>query len=331
MSVHLKEMPKVELHVHLEGTISGSTAVELAARHGIPAEQLPLVDGRFPDPFTDFEHFVAVYVGISKLVREPEDLRTIAAAFARSQVQQNVLYTEVTFTAGTHIDNGMDERAMWEAVSDGLKEAGPDHEIRLIVDAVRDKGAQDGPRTVALVESSDAPIAGFGLTGIEGSVPEGEFKILREAATANGLGLAVHAGEAGGPGNIIAALDDLGADRIGHGVAAARDTRLLARLASEGVPVEVCPSSNVALGLFRTLDEHPLPEMLAAGVNVSVNSDDPPFFSTTLTEELETAQRLTALDTSGILDLQRQAMQSAFASVATKERVLAAIDAYSID
>jgi aminodeoxyfutalosine deaminase len=331
MSAYLKEMPKVELHVHLEGTISASTAVELAARHGIQADRLPLVDGRFPDPFSDFEHFVAVYIEISKLVREPEDLRTIAAAFARSQVQQNVLYTEVTFTAGTHVDNGMDQRAMWEAVTDGLKEAGPDHEIRLIVDAVRDKGAKDGPRTVSLVESSDAPIVGLGLTGIEGSVPEGEFRILREAATANGFGLAVHAGEAGGPGNVIAALDDLGADRIGHGVASARDARLLTRLASEGVPVEVCPSSNVALGLFPTLEEHPLPEMFAAGVKVSINSDDPPFFSTTLTDELQIAERLLGVGPSVMLDLQRRAAQASFAPVAIKKRVLAAIDAYSID
>ncbi len=331
MSAYLKEMPKVELHVHLEGTISASTAVELAARHGISADRLPLVDGRFPDPFSDFEHFVAVYIAISKLVREPQDLRTIAAAFARSQVEQNVLYTEVTFTAGTHIDNGMDERAMWEAVSDGLGQSGPGHEIHLIVDAVRDKGAQDGARTVALVEASSAPIVGLGLTGIEGSVAEREFRILREAATANGLGLAVHAGEAGGPGNIIAALDDLGADRIGHGVAAAREPRLLARLAAEGVPVEVCPSSNVALGLFPTLEDHPFPQMLAAGVNVSVNSDDPPFFSTTLTEELDIAQRLTGLSAAGILDLQRQAARSSFAPAETVERVLSAIDAYSID
>jgi aminodeoxyfutalosine deaminase len=216
-------------------------------------------------------------------------------------------------------------------VTDGLKEAGPDHEIRLIVDAVRDKGAKDGPRTVSLVESSDAPIVGLGLTGIEGSVPEGEFRILREAATANGFGLAVHAGEAGGPGNVIAALDDLGADRIGHGVASARDARLLTRLASEGVPVEVCPSSNVALGLFPTLEEHPLPEMFAAGVKVSINSDDPPFFSTTLTDELQIAERLLGVGPSVMLDLQRRAAQASFAPVAIKKRVLAAIDAYSID
>ena len=116
--------------------------------------------------------------------------------------------------------------------------------------------------------------------------------MLREAADTLGLGLAAHAGETGGPEQVWAALDDLGADRIGHGVASARDAALVERLARDGIPVEVCPSSNVSVGIFDSLEDHPFPDMWRAGVNVTINSDDPPFFTTTLAQELSRAAHL---------------------------------------
>lgn len=326
MQVDIRAMPKVELHVHLEGTIAASTALELARRHGVDPASLPLVGGAYPSPFTSFQHFVDTYLAVSSLIRDPDDLETIAAAFARSQREQNVLYTEVTFTAGTHVRNGMDPTAMWKAIAAGLAESGPDHEIRLIVDAVRNMGPEDGPSTIKLAELSEAPVAGLGLTGIEGSVPEGEFRVLREAADSSGWGLAVHAGETGTSRNIEAALDDLGADRIGHGVASVTDPALVQRLVSDQTPVEVCPTSNVALGVFATLEDHPFPQMWDAGMNVLVNSDDPPFFSTTLTNDLAQACRLASLGPSDLAELQRRAARAAFAPEATKQRLLDAIE-----
>lgn len=327
----LRSLPKVELHVHLEGSISAETAIRLAERHGEDPAQALVLEGRAYAPrFRDFTHFVDTFVATAKQVRRPEDLQTVAAAFARGQAEQNVLYTEATFTAASLVSNGWDPAAMWEAVRAGFA-AAPEVDIRLIVDAVRDEGVAHAERTVALVEAADAPIAGLGLAGIEGSVPEGDFAVLREAADRLGIGLAVHAGENGTPDNVRAALDDLGADRIGHGVAVMQDRELVQRLAAEGVPLEVCPTSNVRLGIFDSLEQHPFPEMWRAGLNVVVNSDDPPFFSTSLTEELEHASRLAGLERRDLAELQRRAARAAFLPAERRQRLIDAVDAWEED
>ncbi|HYY43992.1 MAG TPA: adenosine deaminase [Actinomycetota bacterium] len=324
----LRDLPKIEIHVHLEGTISPATAVELARNHEVDPSSLPLIDGRYPARFTSFEHFVDVYLAISRLIRTPGDLRTVAAAFARRQAEENVVHTEVTFTAMTHVNNGMDPNEMWEAVAAGLSEAPEGTEISLIVDAVRNEGPERGHATVALVENAGAPVCGFGLSGVEGSVPEREFKMLRDAADAMGLGLAVHAGETGSADIVRAALDDLGADRIGHGIAAERDRALIERLRRDGIPLEVCPTSNVCLGVVPSLEEHPFPRLWQQEVNVTVNSDDPPFFWTTLTDELLKASRMAGLGREGVAELQRRAARAAFVSRARREQMVEAINAW---
>lgn len=330
-SDELRSLPKVELHIHLEGTISSGTAISLARRHGLePEAELPLVDGRYPPAFDDFRHFVRLYLAVSRQIRTPDELFVIAADFARGQADEGVRYTEVTFTALTHVRNGLEPRAMWDALRAGLAEGGPNCEIGVIVDSLRNRGLEDAERTVALVEAADAPIVGFGLTGKEDPAAEREFQVLRRAADRLGFGLTVHAGEAGPPASVRAALDDLGADRIGHGITAVRDPELLARLASQQVPLEICPSSNLVLGLVRSLDAHPFPELWQAGVNVTVNSDDPAFFATTLVEELHHAARLANLDRSDLADLQRRAARAAFAPADLRGRLLAAIDEWAL-
>lgn len=326
----LRSLPKVELHIHLVGTVSSETAIALARRHGLdPEAQLPLHDGDYPPGFDDFMQFVRLYLAVSRQIRSPDELATIAADFARRQSDQGVHYTEVTFTALTHVQNGMEPRAMWGALREGFAEAGPHCEIRIVVDAVRNLGRGHAERTVALVEEADAPIVGLGLTGEEDPGGESQFEILRHAADRLGLGLSVHAGESGPPASIVAALDELGADRIGHGIAAVHDPEVLARLTSEQVPLEVCPSSNVALGLVQSLDEHPFPELWRAGANVTVSSDDPAFFGTSLDQELRHAARLADLDRPQLAELQRRAARAAFAPADIRRGLLNAIDAWA--
>ncbi|MBW3578340.1 MAG: adenosine deaminase [Actinobacteria bacterium] len=323
----LRSLPKVELHVHLEGSVAVDTAIELARRHGEdPDRVLPLVGRRYPSRFHGFDRFVHLYLAVSRLLRSADDLATVAAAFARHQADQGVRYAEVTFTAVTHVRNGMPPRAMWAAVRDGLADGGRDVDLRLVVDARRDEGVAHANETVGLVESADAPVVGLGLTGVEGSYPERDFAVLRRAADRLELGLTVHAGETGSPGNVRDALDDLGADRIGHGIASVHDPALLARLVRDQVPLEVCPSSNVALGVVGSLDEHPFPQLWHAGADVTINSDDPPLFSTTLTDELRHATRLAGLRPSDLAELQRRAARAAFAPRDVRARLVAEID-----
>jgi aminodeoxyfutalosine deaminase len=341
----LASLPKVELHVHLEGSIAAGTAAELARRHGedprsvLEVERItdppagadgPQAGWRYPPRFRDFLHFVDTFLATTRQVRSPEDLTTVATAFARGQAEQGVLYTETTFTALTLVDNGMDPSAMWNALVEGFAVV-PETEVALIVDCVRNLGVEASRRTVELVADAhgQAPIVGLGLTGVEGSFPEADFRHLRTAADDLGLGLAVHAGETGTADNVRAALDELGADRIGHGIASVQDPELVARLARDGVPLEVCPSSNVTLSIVEALDDHPLPALWDAGVEVTVNSDDPPFFATTLTGELVHARRLLGLDRGGLAELQRRAARASFAPPARRAELLETIEGWA--
>jgi len=334
----LAALPKVELHVHLEGSIDVATAVGLAQAHGLdPADVLPLEvadDGAaaYPARFRDFLHFVELFLAVSRLVRTPDDLATVAAAFAADRRRQGIRWTEVTFTAVTHVRGGMEPRAMWAALHDGLAEGGPSARVGVIVDAVRNLGPAHADETVRLVrdalEAGLAPIVGLGLAGIETARPAHEFVALRAAADELGLGLAVHAGETGSADAVRAAVDDLGADRIGHGIAVVADEGLMARFVRDALPFEVCPSSNVVLGVVGSLDEHPVARMCAAGLNVTVGSDDPPFFATTLTDELAVVARLCGLGRADLAELQRRAARAAFAPAAVRDELLAAIDAW---
>ena len=326
----LQALPKVELHVHLEGTIRPETAVALARRHGeAPGRVLPLVDGGYPTRYETFDQFVELYLAVSSQVRTPDDLAVVAADFARHQAEQGVRYSEATFTATTHVRNGMEPRAMWQAVVDGLAEV-PETRVALIVDAVRNFGTPNGHDTVALVEDAgDAPVVALGLAGTETAAPCDDFPMLRPAADRLGLGLVVHAGEIGPAAEVVAALDLLAADRIGHGIAVVDDPEVLSRVVADEVPLEVCPTSNVVLGAVGDHDAHPFPRLWAAGANVTVNSDDPPFFGTTLIDELRHVERLAGLERADLALLQRRAVDASFLPARVRAALLAEIDAWS--
>jgi adenosine deaminase len=327
----IESLPKVELHVHLEGTISARTATSLAQAHGEdPVSTLVLVDGDYPHPFDDFDHFLRTFLATSAMVRTPEDLTTITAAFLANQAQQQVRWCEPTFTAVTMVRRGWADDRMWAALAEGIARV-PEVGAGLILDTPRDLGVPAATQNIVLAERALAaglPIVALGLTGIEGSVEEREFHLLREAADRLGLGFVAHAGESGGPERVMAALDELRSDRIGHGIAVASDPALMARLAADGTVLEVCPSSNVALGLVSSLATHPLLTLHAAGVAVTINSDDPPFFATTLTDELRHAGALLDLDAAGHALLQRRAIDASFAPRAIWQQVHAELDAW---
>lgn len=326
----LSTLPKVELHVHLEGTVSARTAAELARSHGEdPLEALEVVaddagDVRYPTPFTDFDQFVRTFVATSGQLRRPDDLRAATAAFVASQDRQRVVWTEATFTATTLVWQGWDPTRMWAAVAEGIGDA----PVGLIIDSPRNLGVDNARRAVELVEeglASGAPIVGLGLTGPETSADVHDFAFLRDEADRLGLGLAIHAGETGGPEQVAGALD-VGADRIGHGIASVQDDEVLARLATAGTVCEVCPSSNVTLQVVPSIDAHPLPAMRDAGVAITIGSDDPPFFATTLTDELRHAESLLDLDRAGHASLQRRAAEAAFLPAGRREELVTAID-----
>jgi aminodeoxyfutalosine deaminase len=323
-------IPKVELHVHLNGSISEATAIQLARRHGAdPEAALGLVDGRYPGTYPNFQGFLDAYMAANQFVRTPDDLELVAAEFARGQAAQNIVYSEAIFTAMIFIRNGMEPGAMWAALRRGLAAAGSGTRINLVVDAIRDFGAPEAEATLRLVEEAEAPIVGLCLTGIEGTMPVADYLPFRAAARRLGLGFEVHAGEMGPPSSIVESLDVLEADRIGHGVAALRDPLLVERLVREGVVLDVCPSSNVRIGEFPSLEAHPMVPFWEAGVNMTISSDDPPFFATTLTDELRHLVRLAGLTRDDLATLQRRAAAAAFCDPSTRRDLRARIDAWA--
>jgi adenosine deaminase len=323
-------VPKVELHIHLNGSITEATAAELARRHGAdPGSALILAaDGRYPGTYPDFQGFLDTYLAANQFVRTADDLELVAAAFARSQAAQNIVYSEAIFTAMIFVRNGLDPAAMGAALRRGFAAAGPGTRITLSVDTMRDFGAAEAESTVAFVEATDAPVVGLCLTGIEGTADIRDFLPFRAAARRLGLGFEVHAGEMGPPESIVASLDVLEADRIGHGVAAIRDPALLARLIRDQVVLDVCPSSNVGISMYPTLEAHPMTAFWRAGVNMTISSDDPPFFRTTLVDELRHLVRIAGLTRHDLGELQRRAARASFAEAATKAAILAEIDAW---
>jgi adenosine deaminase len=286
----LLRMPKVELHVHLEGSMPPATLLEIARRRNVdlPATTLEGLSEWFR--FRDFEHFVQVYVTMSSVLRQPEDFQSLVDAFAAEQARQNIFYSEAHFTIGTHLKHGQSASELRDALAEALVDAERRHgvRVRLIPDVVRNVPYKYADATLEwALEMKDRGVVALGLSGFEATHPSDPFAEHFRVAAAAGLRRVAHAGEHSGPPTIREVLEHNLAERIGHGVRVLEDPELVRELAERGVPFEVCPSSNVCLGVASDLASHPFESMRRAGLTVTVNSDDPPLFATTLTTEYE--------------------------------------------
>ena len=293
----LAAMPKVELHVHLEGSIRPETLMALSKKNGVDLPPKTLAEFREWFRFTDFPHFAEVYQAMSKCIRTPDDLETITRDFLAGQAEQNILHSEATFTALTHYRNAgipFDEQidAIGRARDWGLKRYGIS--LLLIVDIPREFATlEEAMLTAGWVADAhgNGIVAALGLGGYENGFPPKMFADAFSLAAEAGVPAVVHAGETGGPESVRGAVESLNAIRVGHGVRAMEDPGVVDLLRERGIVLEVCPSSNVCLKVFDTMADHPLPKMVEAGLAVTLNTDDPPFFNTTLTEEyVQTAE-----------------------------------------
>jgi aminodeoxyfutalosine deaminase len=337
LSSFIAGLPKAELHVHHVGSASPAIVSELAMRHPgvVPIDRDEL--RRFFE-FRDFAHFVEVYLAVVGLIRTDADVRYLTYEVARElALVQQVRYAELTCTPYTsvlpdHPDHGIPIEAYTEAIEDARLAAERDFGIvlRWIYDIPGESGmpAADATLSFATNNRVDA-LVGFGLGGPEVGVSRPQFKPHFDAARRVGLHSVPHAGETTGPETVWDAIRLLGAERIGHGTSSAQDPKLLEYLAKTGIPLEVCPSSNIATRAVATLDEHPIRAFRDAGVTISVNSDDPSMFGTSLNQEYEIASRLLDLDTGGVADLARAAVRASFAPDDLKIAMLAEIDEYA--
>jgi adenosine deaminase len=276
-------LPKAELHLHLEGSVTPEVALRLAARHGV---RLPAYR------FTGFREFLELYIALSRCLQEAQDVVEVAVDLARRLAAQNVRWAEVTFTPLTHVARGVREEHLVAGLHEGRLRAEAEHGVclRWVFDVVRSFPDQAEPTVdfaLAVRARDDEAVIGVGVGGPEGDrYPMATIAAAVQRAKALGLRSLPHAGENAGAASIWTAVRELGADRIGHGVRCLEDPALVDWLREHAIPLEVCPGSNVALGVVPSLSQHPLPRLLDAGLAVSIGSDDPPLFGTDLVGEL---------------------------------------------
>lgn len=323
-------LPKAELHVHLIGAASIDTVAELASRYPTPVPDDP---GLLAEYFTfrDLSHFTEVYLSVADLIRTADDLWALTHGVARDLAGQSIRYAEVILTPYTAIARGIAGEAFCETVEDARLAAARDFGITLrwCFDVPGEFGRDAAESTLALarMRSPDGLIR-FGLGGPEEGVPRAQFAPYFRQARAEGLYSTPHAGETTGSDAVWDAVCHLGADRIGHGIGAAADPALMEYLAAHGIALEVCPTSNLCTGAVDSPENHPLPALLASGVRISVNSDDPAMFSTTINDEYALAAQIMNLDRGGIADLARWAVRDAFIDEAYRRELRTQIDAY---
>ncbi len=293
---YIAAVPKAELHVHLEGSIQPATLLALAQRNGVQLPVQTVAEMQHWFTFRDFNHFVEIFFAISRCLKTAEDYELIAYEFGASMAQQNVRYAEVTFSPSTHhFSLGVPFDAFFTGLTSGRLRARTAFgvEIRWIFDIVRDipdetLNRQRAQYTLAVaMEGMNDGVIALGPGGAEVGHPPEKYIAWFEKARERGLHSVPHAGETVGPASVRGAIQLLGAERLGHGVRAIEDPALVAYLVEQRIPLEICPTSNVRLGIYPGIAEHPLPLLHGAGVPITVNSDDPPLFNTTLNDEVK--------------------------------------------
>jgi aminodeoxyfutalosine deaminase len=322
-------LPKVELHLHLVGSASPGTVLELARRHpdgGVPTE--PEALRRF-FAFTDFPHFLDIYARVNLLVRTSADVVMLLDGLAAQLAACRVRYAEVQVTPVRNRMAGISFDDLAQALADGRARALARQGVELgwIFDADAALGPAGAAETVAFaVGHRPGGTVGVGLGGPEAGLSPADYAPAFRAARDAGLHSVPHAGETTGPEEVWAALRELGAERIGHGIGAAADPALLAHLATHGIALDVCLTSNVRTGAVPSLRQHPLPALLAAGVPVTLSTDDPGMFQTDLNSEYLLCHRQFGLDSGELAELARAAARAAFCPEPTRRAVLAEID-----
>lgn len=331
MVAQYQSMPKVELHVHLEGSIEPSTVLKLANRNGVslPADTVAGLKEWYS--FRDFPHFVEVYVQVSKCIRTPEDIEFIAKEFLEGQYHQNVLHSEITYTASTiekyaGIPWEKQLKSLGKARQYGLEHLGIS--CGFIFDIVRGDSPERALEVANwAVRGKEFGVVALGMAGEE-RLGSGGYERAFDMAHENGLAVTVHAGETCGAESIAESIKVARPHRIGHGVRILEDPNLAKNVATTQMMLEVCPTSNICLGVFQRFENHSLPQLIQAGLNVSVNSDDPPMFGTTISDEYRKCSEAFGITDNQWIQMNRRSIQASFLPDIEKANLYARLDLY---
>ena len=305
MDDFLLELPKAELHLHLEGSVEPETLRELDP-------ETPLEELRSLYSYADFDAFLRTFGAVGKRLRTPEDYALVTRRLLERLAAQNVRYAEIIVAAGVVLWKGQDFAPIFDAIHAAA--AGSPVQVRWILDAVRQFGVEPAMQVVELAAARrDRGVVAFGIGGSEDRGPAEWFTEVFAAARCAGLRLTAHAGEGTSPQSVWAALE-LGAERIGHGISAVDDPVLLRHLRDRGIPLEVCITSNLITGVVKRIEEHPVRKLFDAGVPITLATDDPAMFRCTLVGEYEVAARAFAFTQTELRGLAKNGFRFAFAA-----------------
>jgi aminodeoxyfutalosine deaminase len=284
--------PKIELHVHLEATVRPQTLLEIARRNDYPLPSDTVEGLADLYRYRDFRHFIEIWVLTTNALQTETDFRQMVVDYAAEARGHGAVYIEGIFTPAERVRRGVNWQEVFEGACDGAQQAREQHgvEVRLTPDIPRGYSLDEADATVRWASRyRERGVVGVGLGGLEAEFPPEPYEPAFTLAKAEGLGSVPHAGEVVGPASVRGALEALGADRLRHGVRAADDSGLVREIAARGTVLDVCPLSNLRTGAVASLAEHPLPQLVAAGVHCSISTDDPAMFDTDLTRDYEAA------------------------------------------
>jgi len=329
-SSKLVALPKAELHLHLEGSIAPSTLLELRQRHGMAGASLAEVDQLYN--YQDFTGFLSAFKDVTGHLRTPEDYELITYRLMERLKAQNILHAEVIVSVGVCLWRKQDFASIFDGLERGRQRGEKDFGISLlwIFDAIRQFGAEKAQSVLDLaIQFRDRNVVGFGIGGDEKAGPPEWFAGVYQRAAEQGLHLTAHAGESAGPDSIWGALN-LKAERIGHGLTAAQDPELIEELAESQVPIEVCVTSNLRTGCCAELTQHPVRRYFDQGLMLTLNSDDPAMFRTSLVEEYALVQETFAFTDEHLRELARNSFEASFLPPEKKIEFLNLFDAATL-
>lgn len=326
-------LPKVELHLHVEGTLEPELIFTLAERHGLELPYDSLEDLRSRYAFTDLQSFLDLLYANLAVLRTAEDFAEVAHAYLRRAAAAGVRHVEMFFDPQAHLVRGVPLEAVVDGLVEGCRrgEEETGTSAALIACFLRDRSGEEALEVLEQLVAADAPIIGIGLDSAEVGNPASKFTAVFARAAELGLHRVAHAGEEGGPQYVVDALDLLHVERVDHGVQSIEDPALVDRLASERVPLTVCPLSNVRLQGVPSLAEHPLPKLLAAGVVVTINSDDPAYFGGYADDNYAAVAETFGLTDDDLAALARSSVEASFLPPDRKAGLHQEIDAWLAD
>ena len=323
---YIERLPKAELHLHLEGSITAETLAALAKKYSTEMAGIEPADLRKKYfEYDNFQEFLSVYRLVCEHLREPDDYILVLDSLAGELARQNVFYAEILYAPSIPWKWDRDAKEVLAALTETAARYEKEHGllVRWILDCVRQFDKEAAERTAELAgQFQDAGVVGLGMGGDENARPLEEFEEVFTWARAHGLFVHAHAGETGEPQQVWDALQILGAGRIGHGIQAARDSKLMEYLRDRAVGLDVCLTSNARTRVWPVLSDHPFRLLLKRGVPVTLNTDDPGLFDTTLCAEYEKATELFGLTTGELQYLSLQGIRSSFLPHEKKMRLM---------